>query len=93
MSISIEEYNLLKESFCGDEDLISSVSTGDSSVLQQKLLNTLNGTTQGVFDLEEKTQICLKIVKNKKDFSPIVRKTIQDAIIKAFSQISLGMLK
>lgn len=93
MSISIKEYNLLKKSFCGDEDIISSVSTGDSSFLQKKLLSTLNGTKDGVLELEEKTNLCLNIIKDENNFSPLIRNTIKDAVIKTFSQISLGMLK
>lgn len=92
MAFSQSEYNLLLNIFRGDEDLISSISSEDITSFSKYLTRFLDGTKEGVSNLENETKRIIELLKNDK----VSRKTkifLQKAIISSYGSIAIGLAK
>ena len=90
MAFSEKEYKALFNLFEGNENLIADVSFKDVSSLSNFLLGKLNGTEEGLKDLEDITKKWIEILRTS-DISNQSKSIIQQSIILAYTRISLRM--
>ena len=90
MAFSEKEYKALFDLFEGNENLIADVSFKDVSSLSNFILEKLNGTKEGIKELEETTKKWIDFLKDS-DISDNTKEVLQQSIIFAYTRISLKM--
>ena len=90
MAFSENEYKALFDLFEGNENLIADVSFKDVSSLSNFILEKLNGTKEGLKELEDTTKKWIEFLNNS-DISNKTKEILQQSIIFAYTRISLKM--
>lgn len=92
MSLNLEDYNKLNIFFDGNQDIISLISAKDYFSLSNELIKSLDGTLDGVNDLEQKSTKWIDFIKNS-GISKEVKDVITKSICVAFSRILINTAK
>lgn len=92
MALDQKEYNLLLDIFCGDEDIISFISTKDINSFSSYLLKKLDGSIKGVKNLEDETNKIINLVKDS-ELSQKNKDYLQQVIINTYSNIAINIVK
>lgn len=92
MSLNLEDYNKLEKFFGGNQEIISWISSKDYFSLSNELLKSLDGTLDGVNDLEQKSSKWIDFINNS-GISKEVKDIITKSICFAFSRILINTAK